>query len=941
MLCRFLKELSAMVIIWGILPDFVCFFTTTGLGFSMSLALNILSLIFKYMRKLHFLLFLLFMAVEAGAKIVTTPEVGKAYLIKCIATDDHTGFLGDDGTTLQGRHVTGTLFLLEAATDGVEGHYYIKSKESGKYINAADVTDGAAITFDTEAITYWTIDQTNANMQKKSWAIRPNGTAGLSLNNNGNANVTCPYLKIMSHTNSGQGCCLWTFDDGEPAPYEKPQFGGTVWTWNTANNNFDAEGKESTATPGRENSRGPVYKFENVGNVTTAVNGSTDTSDKGGIWVISNTSNVTSSLGRWAGSILVEDDAVAVVNYSKQLKGTEDADCATVWTNGTLSFSGRTEFEMNDGGNQRWYIGENGVINTGFTGVSKGDRNWEINVVVADVPARDGETRVKTTIRKKVMTWGADISSNINSISVWYKDADGNLTHLDADAVSYDATGITISYEGLGYAEVSVGYTIHSDILNEDYTGKYMIAWAGDRTALPAFVGASGYSLTDAVFTKDGDTYSLTAKINFPFPVSNATVQNATGIESELGSSKWIVNDEEKIVANNAANTILNYSKQDNFKWYIYPSFSDGTFNFKIKHSSGKYIPTITAAQSTNTANAVVEEGAAGSYYFMPCTGNGSGFSISAEGAIFLTVNTSGSNQNIWTWNKPANSGHKGSNLSFPDVTITKESVQTQFNTLKNAAKFDILEGSTVQGPSEFANPTEINAAIDAAAVVDAEDITAIEDFLATTEASKIKNYLAKMEQYGTLYNYQFEVARQYSTIILPCPSTRPEGITLYSCNATKEDGYTLVLTSAGNFAFNTPYIMESTVGNKYTIIGWDKNSRATHTSGWLTGVLTENGATVPADSYVLAYQKSADKQGFFKTDGTVNCPQNKCYLTPAAAAQSVKAFYFYNDGEATGIEGIVGNNDENVVIYDLSGRRLNKLQKGVNIVNGRKVLVK
>lgn len=1059
------------------------------------------------MRKITFLLLLLFVAVGAGAKIITTaPVAGTPYKIKCISSD-HTGYLGDDGTTLQGRHATGTYFVLEAV-EGQTGQYYLKSQESGKYVNAAGTENGAAVSFDTTASTYWTIDQTNADAEKHSWGLRPDGTANVSLNNNGSSDAVCPWMKIGPQTGSSNQCSLWTFDDGEPVPYEKPQFGGTVWTWNTANSNFDAEGQTSTATPGRINGKGSVYKFDNVGNVS--ITPGTDTSDKGGIWVIGSNSNVTSTLGSWAGSILVEDYAIASVSYGYQLKGTEPDASATVWTNGTLSITGRTDFNMADGGNQRWYIGENGVINTNFASVTMGNnRTWDINVVVADAPARADVARTQMQLKKKVMTWGSDISSNINSVTVWYKDADGNLTKLD-NAVTYDATGITVTYTGLGYDEktpslpegqyikvsdtkadfltpataaddnahwyiltqtrggespvydngsinnlqraaagtnlnskliagnerylvrffengeglydiqfatgnfvnhnmktgnyaaggafnlykisdaathigwnkagftdrvdnngvgadvlfygsglitstggnndwslypvefidgVTVNYTIHSDVLNEDYTGSYITGWAGDNTALPVLGGAAGYSLTDAVFVENGGVYSVTAKITFPFPVSNATVQNATGIESALGNSKWVVNDAGNIIANNAANTTLTYASQDNFKWYIYPSFSEGTFSFKIKHSTGKYIPTITAAQNANTTNAAVEAADAGSYYFMPCIGNGKGFSINAEGTIFLTVNTSGANQNVWAWTKGGS--HQGSNLSFPDVTITKEGVKAQFDVLKNAAPFDILEGSTVQGPSEFANPTEINAAIAAAQEVDTDDVAAMETFCSSSDGQKIKNYLDQVATYGELYTYPFEVTRQYSTLILPCPSTLPAGITLYTCSATEENGVTLQLSPvSGNIAQNVPYIIESTVGNKYTIIGWLKNHEDTHTSGWLTGVLAEGGALVPEGGYALAYQKSTGKQGFFKTDGTVTCPQHKCYLTPAVE-QAAKAFYFDNNGGTTAIEDIFGGNDGKMEIYDLSGRRLQSLQKGVNIVNGRKVLVK
>ena len=103
--------------------------------------------------------------------------------------------------------------------------------------------------------------------------------------------------------------------------------------------------------------------------------------------------------------------------------------------------------------------------------------------------------------------------------------------------------------------------------------------------------------------------------------------------------------------------------------------------------------------------------------------------------------------------------------------------------------------------------------------------------------------------------------------------------------------------------------------------------------------MLTEGGVTVPADSYVLAAKNG--QQGFYQTNGSVTCPQYKCYLTVPASAGSARAFYFPGD-EPTSIEGIFGADENGTVsIYNLAGQKLNRLQKGVNIVNGRKVVVK
>ena len=58
----------------------------------------------------------------------------------------------------------------------------------------------------------------------------------------------------------------------------------------------------------------------------------------------------------------------------------------------------------------------------------------------------------------------------------------------------------------------------------------------------------------------------------------------------------------------------------------------------------------------------------------------------------------------------------------------------------------------------------------------------------------------------------------------------------------------------------------------------------------------------------------------------------------PEAEGNSVKMFVDIS-GEETGIENLNANDNLNNTIYDLSGRSVNKAQKGVYIVNGKKVL--
>lgn len=279
--------------------------------------------------------------------------------------------------------------------------------------------------------------------------------------------------------------------------------------------------------------------------------------------------------------------------------------------------------------------------------------------------------------------------------------------------------------------------------------------------------------------------------------------------------------------------------------------------------------------------------------------------------------------------------------------TIKISSVDDMLTSMKSAAKISILENSTVQYPSEFQNttPAQINAAIDAAQSVE-ENYDAKKAFVLGDNGTIIKNYLDNLNRFGSLANIQFEMTTQYATLIMPCPSSSVTGLKSYTCSAIGANNV-ITLTENGNggggaFQQNVPYIIEATPGAKFTIVGWDKGSRVTHKSGLLTGVLTEGGATIIPNSYVLA--KNGQKVGFFKVTGdAVKCPQYKCYLTPDAGENenSARVIYFSSDDVETGINAVETEEaaPANAVIYDLSGRRVQGAKAGLYIVNGKKVI--
>jgi hypothetical protein len=88
----------------------------------------------------------------------------------------------------------------------------------------------------------------------------------------------------------------------------------------------------------------------------------------------------------------------------------------------------------------------------------------------------------------------------------------------------------------------------------------------------------------------------------------------------------------------------------------------------------------------------------------------------------------------------------------------------------------------------------------------------------------------------------------------------------------------------------------------------------------------------------IYALAKKDDVVGFYPVANNVTIPAGRAYLDTAAGG--VKAFYGFEDN-ATGIEDLNLDVNLNGAIYNIAGQRLIKMQKGINIVNGKKVAIK
>lgn len=144
----------------------------------------------------------------------------------------------------------------------------------------------------------------------------------------------------------------------------------------------------------------------------------------------------------------------------------------------------------------------------------------------------------------------------------------------------------------------------------------------------------------------------------------------------------------------------------------------------------------------------------------------------------------------------------------------------------------------------------------------------------------------------------------------------------------------TLEAIEGGVIPANTPVVVEIPQAMELPVSGIYVKGTETPTVGLLTGVYKETNA--PEGSYVL--QNINGKVGFYKVfeNKQPKVKANHAYLTKSGS-NNVKAFYF-NEDDATVINNINVNANEGT-IYNVAGQRLNKMQKGINIINGKKIL--
>ena len=184
--------------------------------------------------------------------------------------------------------------------------------------------------------------------------------------------------------------------------------------------------------------------------------------------------------------------------------------------------------------------------------------------------------------------------------------------------------------------------------------------------------------------------------------------------------------------------------------------------------------------------------------------------------------------------------------------------------------------------------------------------------------------------------------AAGYTTYTTVNPVSFPTGVTAYI--ATQVNAKTIHLEEVLDAPARTPLVIQAEAGS-YTLER-DYAGLYNDIVAATPNLLKSSNGTVTGDLstiFALGVGKTGENEGkigFYLVDDGVAVPAGKAYMVVQAGG-GVKGFTF--DGLATGINTVANSQQPiaNSPIYNLSGQRMSKMQRGVNIVNGKKVLVK
>ena len=324
---------------------------------------------------------------------------------------------------------------------------------------------------------------------------------------------------------------------------------------------------------------------------------------------------------------------------------------------------------------------------------------------------------------------------------------------------------------------------------------------------------------------------------------------------------------------------------------------------------------TFTIKQSSTPSSPYVSDGSSWTWSNVTFDNSASACINKTNGSVTFTLPSGGKAKSL-NITKTSNAWAKAA------AVVLKDASSNEVNTFTGSSlTFNFTEGTYDQSSSyTLSNTSDNNAWI--------EKIDFVYEQPAVTYSG-----------YTTIVTSLAVGSAGYTTYVTNHDVSFPSGVTGFI--ATANTSSTVTLTSKESVPAGTPIVIKAEAGN-YTLTKIDTTPES------VTGNLLEaSDGTVEGDGstiYALGVGKTGDyegKIGFYLVDDDVTIPAGKAYLTVGAGVKEFLTFDFGED-DPDGISEIENGKlkvEEEEAIYNLAGQRISRMQKGINIVNGKKVL--
>ena len=182
-------------------------------------------------------------------------------------------------------------------------------------------------------------------------------------------------------------------------------------------------------------------------------------------------------------------------------------------------------------------------------------------------------------------------------------------------------------------------------------------------------------------------------------------------------------------------------------------------------------------------------------------------------------------------------------------------------------------------------------------------------------------------------------VSANIATYSSPFPVKLPEGVDAYIAKQEGENNVVLQKIT-GALPANTGVILSSETATDYIPTARTTEPLATETEGNMLVATTGNAVETNVNAYILSKNGNTAVFKKLKSDART-IAQYKAYLELNGTQSAQLMNFAFAGSDLTGIQNVTETSAKSKTAYDLAGRKVGKLQKGIYIVNGKKVIVK